>query len=200
MPGVGCPPLVRSSATRPRTPMAASLFSRAMLSLGMITWARSLVMREISWATHTKIKVLTRMLREGIPGIRTRIPLVSAANQMWYWHMNSWGRQSTRSKVGRSLPGDKGHTGPGGPAHLQGDLPEPREEGAVNGADVAGNVPDEDEGQDLRSKKPRGDFSGVCRLDRRRREPERLFTCTTEMYGCISLHSVLFLQLPAQIE
>lgn len=35
------------------------------------------------------------------------------------------------------------------------------------------------------------------------RSPEtrgRDSTCTTEMYGCISLHSVLFLQLLAQIE
>lgn len=47
-PGVGCPPLLSSNAARLRRPMAASLLSRAMLSLGMITWARSLVIREIS--------------------------------------------------------------------------------------------------------------------------------------------------------
>lgn len=47
-PGVGCPPLLSSKAARVSRPMAASLLSRAMLSLGMITWARSLVIREIS--------------------------------------------------------------------------------------------------------------------------------------------------------
>lgn len=47
-PGVGCPPLLSSNAARLSRPMAASLLSRAMLSLGMITWARSLVIREIS--------------------------------------------------------------------------------------------------------------------------------------------------------
>lgn len=31
-------------------------------------------------------------------------------------------------------------------SHLQRDLPEPGEEGAVDGAGVAGNVSDEDEG------------------------------------------------------
>lgn len=41
-------PMVSSNKTRPRSPTAPSLFSRAMLSLGMTTWARSLVMREIS--------------------------------------------------------------------------------------------------------------------------------------------------------
>lgn len=42
------------------------------------------------------MKVLTKMLREGFPGIRTKIPFVSAASQMWYWHMNSWGRQKIK--------------------------------------------------------------------------------------------------------
>lgn len=92
-PSVGWLPLVSSRTTRLTSPVAASLFSSATPSLGMTTWARSLVMREISWATHTKMKVLTRMLSEGFPGISTRIPLVSAASQMWYWQMNSWGRQ-----------------------------------------------------------------------------------------------------------
>lgn len=86
--------LVSSKTRRLKSPTAPSLLSRATLSLGMITWASSLVIWEISWATQTKMKVLTKMLSEGFPGIRTKIPLVSAASQMWYWHMNSWGRQS----------------------------------------------------------------------------------------------------------
>lgn len=96
-PGVGWLLLVSSNTARLKKPTAASRFTRAMLSLGMTTCARSLVMREISWATHTKMKVLTKMLSEGFPGIRTKIPLVSAASQMWYWQMNSWGRQSRLS-------------------------------------------------------------------------------------------------------
>lgn len=47
-PGVGLLPLANSSTTRLKSPTAPSLFSRATLSLGMTTWARSLVMREIS--------------------------------------------------------------------------------------------------------------------------------------------------------
>lgn len=33
------------------------------------------------------------MLREGFPGIRTRMPLVSAASHMWYWQMKSCSRK-----------------------------------------------------------------------------------------------------------
>lgn len=95
-PGVGMLSLASSNTTTLRSPTAPSLFNRAMLSFGMTTWARSLVIREISWATQTKMKVLTKMLREGFPGIRTKIPFVSAASQMWYWHMNSWGRQKIK--------------------------------------------------------------------------------------------------------
>lgn len=95
---MGWLPLANSNTVRLKSAMAAILFSRATLSLGMTTWARSLVMREISCATQTKMKVLTMMFREGIPGIRTKIPFVSAASQMWYWHMNSWGRQTRRNQ------------------------------------------------------------------------------------------------------
>lgn len=47
-PGVGWLPLASSNTSRLKSPTAPSLFNRAMLSLGMTTWARSLVMREIS--------------------------------------------------------------------------------------------------------------------------------------------------------
>lgn len=47
-PGVGWLPLASSNTKKLKSPTAPSLFSRATLSLGMTTWARSLVMREIS--------------------------------------------------------------------------------------------------------------------------------------------------------
>lgn len=78
-----------STSTR-KTPAPSSLFSRGPLSLGMATWAKSLVIWEISWATQTKMNVLTIMFKVGFPGMRTRMPLVSAASQIWYWHMKSW--------------------------------------------------------------------------------------------------------------
>lgn len=68
----------------------ANLFNRDELSLGIIICARSLVIWEISCATQTNMKVLTIMLSIGFPGIRTKIPLVSAASHMWYWQINSW--------------------------------------------------------------------------------------------------------------
>lgn len=67
----------------------ASLRKRDGLSLGITTCARSVVIWEISCATQTKMNVLTMMLSVGFPGMRTRMPLVSAASQMWYWQMNS---------------------------------------------------------------------------------------------------------------
>lgn len=78
---------------------ASRRLSSAAPSLGMTTCARSLVMSEISWATHTKMSVLSSRLSEGAPGISTRMPLVSAANQMWYWQMNSWVRQRRRQML-----------------------------------------------------------------------------------------------------
>lgn len=42
-----------------------------------------------------------------------------------------------------------------------------------------------------------GEVEPVCRRDHKK---QTLFTCTTEMYGCISLHSVFVLQLLAHIE
>jgi hypothetical protein len=71
----------------------ASLRKRDGLSLGITTCARSVVIWEISCATQTKMNVLTMMLSVGFPGMRTRMPLVSAASQMWYWQMNSWDRK-----------------------------------------------------------------------------------------------------------
>lgn len=83
--------LLDSMRTSPmKSPVASSLLSSVPLSLGMATWARSLVICEISWATHTKMKVLMIIFREGFPGIRTRMPFVSAASQMWYWQMKSY--------------------------------------------------------------------------------------------------------------
>lgn len=70
-------------------PMHSNLFSRVELSLGTTICARSLVIWEISCATHTNIKVLTITLNIGYPGMSTKIPFVSAASQMWYWQMKS---------------------------------------------------------------------------------------------------------------
>lgn len=67
----------------------SNLFSRVELSLGTTICARSLVIWEISCATHTNMKVLTRTLNIGYPGMSTKIPFVSAASQIWYWQMKS---------------------------------------------------------------------------------------------------------------
>lgn len=39
------------------------------------------------------MKVLTRTLNIGYPGMSTKIPFVSAASQIWYWQMKSYKKE-----------------------------------------------------------------------------------------------------------
>ena len=63
---------------------------RREVSLGTKMAVNLVVSWEISWEQQTKMNVVTRMFIAGNPGIRTRSPCVSWANQMWYWLTNNW--------------------------------------------------------------------------------------------------------------
>lgn len=77
---------VKIKITRRLNIVVISLLTRAC--------ARITVTLLTSWHTHTNTKVVTITFNTGYCGIRTRIPLVSAASHIWYWPMNSFGRET----------------------------------------------------------------------------------------------------------
>lgn len=58
-----------------------------------------------SWDIHTNTNVVTTTLSRGWPGISTRMPLVSWANQIWYWPINNWKRKGKYVDSGTTRQG-----------------------------------------------------------------------------------------------
>lgn len=74
-----------------------SLLSIIRTSFVINASANVLQMDFTSWVIQTKVKVVTKALTVGYPGISTWRPWLSLANQMWYCPMKSWNKSNKSS-------------------------------------------------------------------------------------------------------